>query len=215
MLLCLALALQDPLGAEDVETREAAALELVRAGEGGLPALRERLASATDPEVRARLRDVIGRLESDVRRRAFGGGNVVGGLRARLVPIEKPLEGRLPFRLEIMNVGAATRTFVPVEDVDTSLPGESYSSSGAQGRLSVRRLNAPPPTNSRHTRACGGGPSRTAILLRPGESRFFDELLDERLAPGSYEASATYFAKRLLGAAEDLESDTVRFEVKD
>ena len=215
MLLWLALLLQDPLSADDVEVREQAAAELLRLGPEALPGLRSRLAEARDPEVRARLQGVVGRLETEVRRRTFGGGNEVGGLRARLVPLEKPREGRPPFRLEIMNVGAAARTFVPVEDLNTSLPGETYSSSGAQGRLTVRRLNAPPPTNLRHTTACGGGPSRTAVLLRPGGSRFFDELLDERLEAGAYEASVTYFAKRLMGAAEDLVSDTVRFEIKD
>lgn len=215
MLLCLALLLQDALDAEDIEARETAAAELLRRGPETLPELRRRREEARDPEVRARLGDVVARLETDVRRRSFGGGNEVGGLRARLVPLEKPLDGHPPLRLEIMNMDAVVRTFVPVEDLDTSLPRETYSSSGAHGRLTVRRLNAPPPTNLRHTTACGGAPSRTRVPLRPGESRFFDELLDERLEAGAYEASVTYYAKRLLGAAEDLVSDTVRFEIKD
>lgn len=214
-MLWLALFLQDPLGADDIEARETAAAELLRIGEGALPDLRRRLAETKDVEVRARLKDVVGRLETEVRRRSFGGGNEVGGLRARLVPLEKPLDGRLPYRLEVMNVGTAPRTFVPIRTLNVSLPGESRSRSSAHGRIDVKRLTGPAPTRFRGGTSCGGGPDRTAVLLRPGESRAFDLLPDERLQPGTYEASATYFAKRLLDAPEDLVSDAVRFEIRD
>lgn len=215
MLLLLALALQDPLTADDIEARETAALHLLRGGEGALPGLRSRLAEAQDPELRARLKDVVGRLETDIRRRDFGGGNEVGGLRARLRPLEKPVDGRLPYRLEIMNVDAAARPLLPPMVLNRSLPGWSASRSSAHGMLTVKRLSGASETLIRGSYSCGGGPRGAIVLLRPGETRSLELPAEERLTPGTYEASLTYYAKRLLGADEDLVSDVVRFEIKD
>ena len=213
MLLLLALALQDPLGAEDIEARETAAQDLVRGGD--LDTLRARLAAATDPEIRARLKGVVERLKTDLRRRGFGGGNEVGGLRARLQRIENPPDHRVPFQLEIMNVGAAATSFVPPRVWNAGLPGLSRSRSSAQGRIELKRLDDPPRGSFRGSYACGGGPDRRSVLLRPGESRTFDLLPDDRLEAGRYELRVGYFAKKLLDADEDLASDVATFEIKD
>lgn len=212
-LLALAL-LQNPLAADDIEVRERAARELVGLGEEALPRLRRELAEAVDTESRLRLQGVIARLETDRRRRAFGGGNEVAGLRARLVKVEDAPEGRVPYRLEIMNVDAAPRPFVPIRVWNASLPEGSRTRSSAQAGLTLKRRDPQVSGLCYGSYGCGGGPDRRSVLLQPGESRSFPLLDGEYVAPGRYELQVSYLAKRLLEAGEDLASDVVTFEIR-
>lgn len=210
----LAALLQDPLASDDIAVREAASRELLAQGESALPSLRERLAAASDPELRARLGDVVRGLEADQRRRLFGGGKDVAGLRARLRAVESPAAGRLPFRLEIMNIDPAPRPFIAPKIFNVSRPGLSSRSSAAHGEVRITLVEGVRPTGLRGRHACGSGPGGTVVPLRPGESKSVDAFQDPELPPGVYEVKVIYFAQRLLGAPEDLESDVLRFEVR-
>ena len=206
--------LQDPLDVDDIEARQAAAAEAHRQGEGALPELRRRRSEATDPEVRARLAEAIARVEADVRRRAFGGGEEVDGLKARLVRVED-VQGSPAFRLEIMNVSAAPRPFVRPTILDRRLPEFSSSSSGAQAEFRICRIQGQGGSTFGGRHACG--PRRTPRMesLRSGELHEGPVSVSEALTPGVYEATVRFYAMRLLpGATADLVTNVVRFEIK-
>src|SRR5262245_18915275 len=113
--LCLALQadrvgeLLRALGDDSVEVREAASGDLVRLGEAAQAPLEKARKGASDPEVAARIDDVLQQIFRDARRRDFAGGAPVDGLSASLRTREDPLKGELKLTVEVMNVGLGAR----------------------------------------------------------------------------------------------------------
>jgi len=209
---------------DSIEVRQKATEELERLGEEARPALVRRRSEAFSLEVRSRIGEILGRLDTAKRLKEFKGGKPVCGFSARLEVKEDPEDGTVLFKAEFMNVGPAAAGFVPIQSWNTSLPGSSSSSSHSRAQLRVKALDG--EILLTHRGRCSGGsfaPPKTPVRVEAGGTRVFELRLDGdkdeflRLKPGSYEATVVYYACSrglLAGAEEDLESNAVRFTVK-
>src|SRR5262245_121338 len=72
------------LADDSIQIREQAAAELYRLGEDVRGTLIDARDRGLDPEIRARARDILRRLDADERIRWFAGANRVGGFAANL-----------------------------------------------------------------------------------------------------------------------------------
>jgi hypothetical protein len=201
------------LGNDSIQVREEAASRLVRLGTAVEPALEKARRETADPEVAARVGDVLVRIHREVRLRGFSGGAAVDGLSACLKSREDRQKGVLRLTLEVMNVGTGARDLALVDTWNSRLPGKIDSSSAAQAGLAVLQISGERPKRISLTSAGAGDPVLRTVRLLPGESRTFEQTLDLRqLAPGEYALHAEYFAKKLLRAEGDLRSNTVLFK---
>lgn len=227
----LALALQDPASApellrrladESPEVREEATDALYQLGEAVEPLLRRHAREGTNPEVTARVREVLARLARDRALRTFKGGPEVSGLSARLSAVPGK-DGGVDLKLEIMNVGTVPTTLVPVSLWDHEFPGRSSRSSGSHAKLVVTSRTPPASRRMSITMACGGRPPRhQTVRLLPGECRTFALTLGTntgiggKLPPGEYDVHVVYFANSrslVAGAKKDLDSTTVKVRI--
>lgn len=129
------------LNDDSVEIREGASAELVALGEPALPALKQALLGAVNEEVRGRIKDVLDRISSDVRRRAFKGGTPVDGLAASLEARREKDSKEFVLKIQIMNVGHQARNLVLIQRWNTRLPETSRSSSGSEAAVEVEQLS--------------------------------------------------------------------------
>jgi hypothetical protein len=129
----------------------------------------------------------------------------------------------ITFRVEFMNLGNEERGLALIGNMDTHLPRDWRSSCGSQARLVVKALEDQGMRGRRMIHGSGGSIPKVK-RLQPGEGLEFVTCLggpgndDQRLDPGSYEAHVVYYAstrKLLEGAEVDLESNRVRFTVKE
>jgi hypothetical protein len=125
-----------------IEVRDRAAAELVKMGGKALEPLRK--AKSESEEVKARIAELIGRIERDLRRATFKGGEPANGLSAALRPAEKDRETwkageAVVLTLEVMNLESRPADFVPIQAWDRDMPEISFSTTGAHARVVARR----------------------------------------------------------------------------
>jgi hypothetical protein len=228
VLLCWALLAASHPGDEDVrlqervqaleddsiEHREKAAADLLALGPAALPALRAALEISSAPEARARIEDILHRLEESRRRREFRGGEIQEGLGAavRIVQTDPAV---FVVQVEIMNVDDAGRPFFPVQWWSLMLPRERFATNLAEGVLMVQQLSGPPLGEVQRDRLCVRGPlNRTPIILGPGESRVYEYRMDRASLPeGEYSVRFEYYSCALLHTPENLKSNLATFQV--
>lgn len=203
------------LADDRVEVRERAAMELYRRGEEIRGFLVDARDEAVDLETRARIEDVLRRLDADDRVRGFGGANRVGGFAASLR--SDRFFGSGPFRLtlEIMNVGPADQLLPAVGTWDQELPDQEIRATGAEARVSLKKFIAAPGFR-RTIHRSGDGAPRESRLLRRGEVARFEFSLDTRSVPaGDYVVSVDYLSRELLfDAEENLRTNTVHLMIR-
>jgi hypothetical protein len=203
------------LSDDSIAVRDRAARELYRGGEGIRAALLEAQETAVDPEARARLEELLRRLDADARIREFGGGNRVGGFGAALSTDR--FFGSGPFRLtlEIMNFGPKEQLLAGVGTWDLELPDQELRSTGSEARVGIRRFAGPSGLRRTSWRP-GSGSGKTPVFLRPGDCARFEFVLDAKSLPaGDYQAGVEYFARDLIpGADENLRSNTVHLRIR-
>jgi hypothetical protein len=199
------------LGDDSIEVREKAADDLSSMGESARTPLEVSLRSTQSPEVRARIGEVLARIDQEKRRREYRGGAPVGGLGATLRRVRGEPGGAAVFELEIVNLGPGDHPFFGVESWNFSWPDETEGSTAAEGALEVRRRGGPEARSRTVSLDCVAEPCRTRELLGPGRSRTFQVKLDtSALGKGDFEVRAVYYAKKLLGAEENLASNALR-----
>lgn len=206
----LVAALED----DSIERREQAAADLLALGPEALPELRAALDTASDPESRARLGDLVHRLGAGKRQREFQGGEIQGGFRAALRKVDSD-PSTLRIEIEIRNVGEGVATFVPVRMWNLLLPWERFGSNLSEGTLTIRQRSGDSCGQPATGRLCVPGPNRrTSVLLQPGESRIYECRLDLESVPrGEYLIEFEYSSSWLLRSAENLKSNPLTFTV--
>ena len=195
--------------------RERAAEELYRRGEEVRGQLLDAHEAATDPETRARLMDILRRLNADERIRDFGGGTRVAGFGAALR--SDRFFGTGPFRLslEIMNLEKVERELPGITSWDLDLPDQEVKTNGSQARVQLKKFIG--ATGFRRTTWKGGdGLAEAPKVLRPGECARFEITLDVKSVPaGDYDVAVEYFARDLIpGAEENLRTNGVRLMIR-
>lgn len=214
----------EALQSETPEERDRATEELYRAGEPALEPLWEALKSPAGDELRLRMEKLITRIEREVRRKKFVGGNKVNGLKAA-VTLEKEVYKvgeAIPLTVEVMNVDTKPREFVTVDTWEYALPEYGTNSSVSHARVVLRRLKGEgSDTYMMGTTETIEPPKKVPVTLESGESRVqIVAVVPEpraRLRPGEYEVSVVCFTKTkslLAEAPEDLMSNAVKFRVE-
>ena len=194
--------------------RERAAEELYRQGEEVRGVLIDARDRGPDAETRARAKEILRRLDADDRIRNFGGSYRVAGFGASLRTDR--FFGSGPFRVtvEVMNVGPKDQEFPGLATWNLEFPDQDLRQTGAEARLSVRRIGA---VGLRRTSWRSGetGP-RIPTFLRPGDSVRFETVIDAKsLPPGDYQISVEYFAGDLIpDADENLRTNSVTLMVR-
>lgn len=219
MLALLLLMAGDPAGLlrdlsdDDIEVRQAAEAELFRGGEE----LRKDLIEArrdANIEARARLDELLRRLDVEERIRGFGGANRVSGFGMSLRCDR--FFGRGPFRLriEVMNLEPASQVFPGLGLWDVERPDEETRTHGADARVTAKTFSGGGFRRTRWSHA-SADPARP-VSLRPGESTSFEYVLDARTLPaGDYDVRVEYYApERIPGAEENLRSNSVRLMIR-
>ena len=201
---------------DSIEVREKAARELIALGEPVLPALKEALPVEANVEVRARIRDVVARIESEKRRREFKGGTPVNGLAALLEGSLNPEKTEFRLKAQFMNVGTRPVEFALIKGWNSRLPNFSSSSSGAEACVTIRQLTGERGNRFGGRFGCGGRPVYTFVQLAPGESRTFEHAVDvTALRDGDHEIEVEYFATKLLkDFAENPKSNILPFKIE-
>lgn len=222
LLAALFLDWSDPAGyvrdlADDsIAVRERAEAELYRRGEDVRPVLIDALVAAPDPEVCARLRTLLARLDADDRIRWFGGHNRVCAFAAQLK--SDRWYGSGPFRLtiEIMNVGSKDQVFPGIGQWDLETPDQDFRSTGSDAKVFVRKFIGHSSGFRKSGWRSADGSARTPAYLRPGEVARFESVIDAKALPnGDYTVHVEYFAPDHLPGAEDrLRTNTVRLTVR-
>lgn len=217
--------LVDRLADERLAVRDEASRELVRLGETALGSLRMIVQAADDPEVRARLTDVIARIEANLRRHYFTGGLEVDGLKARLsVDAASVKAGQaLKFTIEIMNVSERQREFIVPLGVSRHGPSLIKTRGDWNAVLRVERKTGSPDAGFCLLRCCGGRPPVPQVMdLAPGQiwqttatvpTRLptQEQKFVEGLTSGQFEARIAY--PTAAGLSHELQSNAVKFEV--
>lgn len=203
------------LSSDSIERRERAAADLLRRGEEVRPLLIDALQETTDPEARARIAEVLRRLDADDRIRWFGGHNRVAGFGANLR--SDRFFGAGPFRLtlEIMNVGTRDQELPEIRSWDADLPDQEIKATGSEARVTLRKFTG--LTGLRRTTwRPADGSRRADLVLRPGDCARFDYVIDAKSIPaGDYDVVVEYFAATLIpGAEESLRSNSVRLMIR-
>jgi len=199
------------LGDDSIEVREKASDELSALGEWAILPLRESSRTTPSPEIRARIGEVLARIEREKRRRDYRGGSAVAGLGATLRWSKGEPGGAAVLELEIVNLSSEDRPFFAIESWDTSWPDETQGTTASEGALEVRRRDGRSPLSRSVSLDCVPEPRRTREVLSPGASRTFRVKLDTSgLGKGDFEVRAVYSSKKLLGAKEDLTSNPLR-----
>jgi hypothetical protein len=190
------------LSDDAIEVRERAAAELYRQGEEVRGVLMDARDRGPDSETRARAGEILRRLDADERIRCFGGANRVAGFAASLR--SDRFFGSGPFRLtlEVMNVGTKDLEFPGLATWDVELPDQELRQTGAEARVTVRKIGA---VGLRRTSwRTGEAGIRSATALRPGETVRFETVIEAKALPaGDYQVSVEYFARDLLPDADD------------
>jgi hypothetical protein len=225
LLLALAI-LQDPnsrLGEllaqfqdDSIEVREKAGREMVALGEPALPALKNALDGETNAEVRARIRDVVVRIEAEKRRREFKGGTPVNGLAASLEGTLNPEKTEFRLKVQFMNVGTQPVEFALITGWNRRLPNFSSSSSGAEACVTIRQLTGERGNRFGGRFGCGGRPVYTFVRLAPGEGRTYEHAVDvTELRAGDHEIEVEYLATKLLkDFTENPKSNVLPFKIE-
>jgi len=199
---------------DSIRIRERAEAELYRQGEEVRGVLIDTRDRGSDPETRARAKEILRRLDADQRIRWFGGTNVVGGFAASLRTDR--FFGSGPFRitLEIMNVGSKDLEFPGLAAWDAELPDQELRHTGAEARVTLRRFGA--NGLRRTTWSSGETGVRTPTVLRPGDTVRYEYTMDARSIPaGDYQVSVEYFARDLIpDAAESLRTPSVTLMIR-
>jgi len=125
---------------DSVERRDKAAAGLFALGEPAVPALRAALETSLSPEARARIGDVLHRLEAARLRRDSKGGEVQDGLCATLRLLEEGPSG-LMLQVEVMNVSEKARPFIPIKWWNLRLPGDVFLSNLSEATIEVKPLS--------------------------------------------------------------------------
>jgi hypothetical protein len=203
------------LSSDSIEWRERAAFELLRRGREIRPCLTDALQDSPEPEVRARIAEILRRLEVDDRIRWFGGYNRVAGFGASLR--SDRFFGGGPFRLtlEIMNLSPRDQVLPEIRAWDAEFPDQEVRGTGAEAKVMLKKFIG--STGLRRTTwRSGEGGARSELPLRPGESARFEYVIDAKsLPPGDYDVTVEYDAPTLLpGAEERLRSNTVRLTIR-
>jgi hypothetical protein len=208
--------LVERLGDDSIEVREKATSDLLALGEGRRTAIEKALKDTTAPEVAARLRTILGKFDMDRRRREFKGGTIVEDLGATLICTYDADLHQLSVTLELANLGTTARPIVAIDSWDISLPRNTSSSSSSEGQVLVKQLKGGSLGGRFSSRtSCGATPYRAQLILRPGERKVFKNILDVgTLTSGEYEVKAKFYARRLVGHSDDVESNALKFEIK-
>ena len=203
------------LSSDSIERRERAADELLRRGREIRPFLMDSLQETADPEARARLADVLRRLDVDDRIRWFGGHNRVAGFGASLR--SDRFFGSGPFRLtlEIMNLTTKTQVLPEIRGWDAEFPDQETKAAGSEARVTLRKF-AGSTGLRRTTWRPADGSSRPDLVIRPGDCARFEYVIDAKsIPPGDYDVAVEYDAATLIpGAEESLRSNTVRLMIR-
>lgn len=203
------------LADDAIRVRERAASELHRRGGALREFLLETLETAADPEIRARVADVLRRLDAEERIRWFGGGNRVCGFAAVLRGDRFPSWGPVRLTMEIMNVGSKDQELWAVRDWSVETPEQEIRTNGAEARVVVQKFIGHSGFRRTSYRGANGLP-KAAVSLRPGESVVFEFELDVKSLPnGDYRIAVEYFAHDLVpGAEEKLRTNTVSLTIR-
>jgi len=220
LVAALLLGWKDPvdlvrdLADDSIDVRERAAGELYRRGEEIRGFLIDAREEASDLETRARLQEILRRLDADDRIRGFGGSNRVGGFGASLR--SDRFFGAGPFRLtlEIMNLSPKDQVLPGIGTWEQELPDQELRNTGAEARVSLRKFIG--GSGLRRTSWGSGGSPGHAQLLRPGEIARFEYVLEAKsVPPGDYQVSAEYFARDLISDAEEnLRTNSVHLMIR-
>jgi hypothetical protein len=221
LLAAIFLEWHDPAGlvgdlsADSIELRDRAARELYRRGEGIRTLLLEAQETAADLETRARLEQLLRRLDADARIREFGGGNRVGGFGLALGTDRYFGAGPFKLSVAVMNLGPDDQILAGIGTWDLELPDQDIRSVGSEARVGIRRFAGAAGLRRSSWRP-GGGPAGTPVLLRPGDCARFEYALDAKSLPaGDYQVAVEYFARDLIpGADENLRSNTVHLMIR-
>ncbi len=157
LLLLACLGLQDAdalirgLSSDDIEARESAAAELIKLGAPALAPMKRALAAA-EGERKARLQELIVKIEREERRKGFKGGDEVCGLAGALrsEKDEFRVGDAITLKLEIMNISREARAYVPARYFDREFPGDMSHNSGSYGKIVVKQ------TAGERPKECGG-----------------------------------------------------------
>jgi hypothetical protein len=203
------------LSDDAVQVREHAAEELYRRGEEVRGHLIDAHEATTDPEARARLIDIVRRLDADERIRDFGGGPKVAGFGAALR--SDRFFGSGPFRLtlDIMNLEKVDRELAVITSWDLELPDQETKGNGSQAQVQLKKLIGTTGVR-RATGKRGDGRTEAPMLLRPGEFARFEFSLEVKAVPaGDYDVAVEYFARALIPGAEvNLRTNSVRLMIR-
>lgn len=202
------------LADDSIRIRERAEAELYRRGEDVRGVLIDARDRGPDPEIRARAKEILRRLDADERIRWFGGSNRAGGFGASLRTDR--FFGSGPFRLtlEVMNVSPKDLEFPGLAAWDAEFPDQELRQTGAEARVTVRKFGS---AGLRRTMSRSGERGlRTSTLLRSGETVRFEYVIEARsLPPGDYQVSVEYFARDLIGDADNhLRTNSVTLMVR-
>lgn len=203
------------LSSDSIDYRERAAFELFRRGRDARPFLQDSLLESADPEVRARIEDVLRRIEADDRIRWFGGWNRVAGFGANLR--SDRFFGSGPFRmtLEIMNVTTRDQVLPEIRGWDAEFPDQEIRNAWSEAKISVKKFIGSSGLRRTSWKSPDGVP-RADLVLRPGDCARFEYVIDAKSIPaGDYDVTVEYYAATLIpGAEEALRSNTVRLMIR-
>lgn len=155
LALGLLIPFQDPdvpalirkLADEGLEVRDQASRELEKLGEKAVEPLRKAHADAADPEARARIAELLKKIDLELRRKSFKGGKPVAGLSVRL-EVDRPevkAGGAFSFAVEILNMSGAEREFVVPAGTTRRLPGYGHRGLANDLVLTARMTKGTPP----------------------------------------------------------------------
>jgi len=202
------------LSDDSIEIREKAAGELYRRGEEIRGFLIDAHEAVAELETRARLKEILRRLDADERIRSFGGGHRVAGFGASLR--SDRFFGSGPFRLtvDVMNLGTVDRDLPGIVAWEQELPDQEVRATGAQARVQLKKFIS--SGGLRRTTWRNGESAAPSVRLRPGDCARFEVTLEVQAVPaGDYDVTVEYFARDLVpGAEENLKTNSVRLMIR-
>lgn len=135
------------LSDEKLEIRDQASRDLRKLGEKAVEPLKKALEAAGDPELKARLADLLMKLDAEFRRKSFQGGKPVAGLCVRLQVDRAEVKAGAPFAftVEILNISDGEIEFSVPAGSTRRLPGYSHRGLADDLVLVAKMTKGTPP----------------------------------------------------------------------